>query len=121
MSIHVNGVGLVKTDECGCIVPGCGEKDCYIGLDEEKTEQLNILLYPNPSSDYCSIYFPRGYQSQYLQVFNSLGQLILEKNGLVDDTTYIIPVSSWENGIYILNVGSEGKVIESHKIEVMRR
>lgn len=112
---------LVKTDECGCIVPGCGEKDCYIGLDEEKTEQLNILLYPNPSSDYCSIYFPRGYQSQYLQVFNSLGQLILEKNGLVDDTTYIIPVSSWENGIYILNVGSEGKVIESHKIEVMRR
>jgi hypothetical protein len=112
---------FVKTDECGCIVPGCGEKDCYIGLEEEKPDQLNILLYPNPSSDYCSIYIPEGFQSQYLQVFNSLGQLIIEKSGLVDDTTYIISVSSWGNGIYILNVVSEGNVIESHKIEVMRR
>ena len=110
---------LVKTDECGCIVPGCGEKDCFIGLDEETPDQLNILLYPNPSNDYCSIYIPEGFQSQYLQVFNSLGQLIIEKNGLVDDTTYIIPVSSWENGIYILNVVSENNVVESHKIEVL--
>ncbi len=112
---------LVKTDECGCIVPGCGEKDCYIGMDEKRPEQFNILLYPNPSSDYCSIYIPEGFQSRHLQVFNSLGQLIIEKNGLVDDTTYIIPVSSWENGVYILNVVSESNDLETRKIEVLHR
>jgi hypothetical protein len=114
-------IWLIKTDECGCIVPGCGEKDCYIGLDEEKPEHLNVLLYPNPSSDYCSIYIPEGYRSNQLQIFNSLGQLVLKRNGLKDDTTYIIPVSSWETGIYILNLLSESNFVETHKIEVLHR
>lgn len=84
---------------------------------------LNLLsIYPNPASDKITLSFDSGsnYESNNgdatLSIFNTLGQIVLNKTVTVIDGAYtdVIDISSFSKGIYSLRVSTatESSVIK---------
>lgn len=65
-------------------------------------EKISFNLYPNPSVNYFQLSGINGEQS-YLKIFNSLGQLVIEKqiNGNSDYIEHELPA-----GLYLLNLSN---------------
>ncbi len=64
-----------------------------------------ILLSPNPANDYLKIEMPSNIEFENAQIFNLLGQKILESNA------NIVSISSLSNGIYSISIKtSEGNI-----------
>lgn len=79
----------------------------------EPNQNVSIEVFPNPASDFLNIgiealadYDISG------NIFNSLGQLQhhfpIEKS-TASETVWQVPVSSWPNGVYFLQVNLNGK------------
>ncbi len=74
------------------------------GIEDEYSN--NILLYPNPASDYLFIENTNGGDFDYIKIFNINGQIVFEKS-LVNETG--LNISPLSNGVYSLHIlkGSE--------------
>jgi hypothetical protein len=67
-------------------------------------ENFDYKVFPNPCKDFLQISSKEEIKS--LKVFNQLGQLVSEFYGLSGNDIRI-NTSSWENGIYYLNIGHQ--------------
>jgi hypothetical protein len=67
-------------------------------------ENIDFKVFPNPCTDFLQISSKEEIKS--LKVFNQLGQLVSEFNHLIG-SEISINTSSWENGIYSLNIGHQ--------------
>ena len=67
-------------------------------------ENIDFNVFPNPCKDFLQISSKEEIKS--LKVFNQLGQLVSEFYGLSGNDIRI-NTSSWENGIYYLNIGHQ--------------
>ena len=63
---------------------------------DEDSENLDVIMYPNPTSDKIHI---KGLNDYDLKVYNMLGQIILKAN-----KTQYIYVKSLPSGIYFVEV-----------------
>ena len=73
-----------------------------------------FLVYPNPASESLSISFPTGFDSADFSLYNSLGQLVLDKN-ITSNVT--IAIENLNSGIYFYKIKSNtfvqtGKIIK---------
>lgn len=70
---------------------------------------LNIVAYPNPSSDYLNIALSEPPNPQaILQIFNVLGQEVFVKKSIEQEE--IMEVSGWKKGIYLLRIQDNDRV-----------
>ena len=83
-------------------VLGILNNQSVLGNEMIADKNIDIKVYPNPCSDFLQISSKGEIKS--LRVFNQLGQLVSENNGLSGNDIRI-NTSSWENGIYYLNTG----------------
>lgn len=74
----------------------------YIGSEAgvENIEQ-NILLYPNPTNGLLNI--ESDYNIELIKIYNAIGQLII----LSENPQNTIDLSSFENGIYFIEIKTE--------------
>lgn len=104
---------IVKTDENGCIVPGCDVSIEELGLSSR------LLIYPNPACDIVNFHF----QSQtYLnnariEILDVTGRTLLSDNFHASEITLMMDASKLPSGIYIVRVVSEGEVLLTEKLE----
>ncbi len=73
---------------------------------------LNAVgIFPNPTKDMIQIDMPENSINNHIEIFDTLGKQIYSTN--TRNTTQIIPVSTWEKGIYFvyLNHRSAGKFL----------
>jgi len=70
--------------------------------------QLDILIYPNPTSDI--VYIDGNYSQLNVVVYDILGKLVMNK-----PTTISIDISQLEKGVYILQL-SHGTKLTSQRI-----
>jgi hypothetical protein len=81
----------------------------------EKLDALDFTVYPNPVSDALNIVFESNELVQ-LQIFNSLGALVYEKNS-ISDNQMNVDVTTFSPGLYTIHlIGS--KHTDSQKILV---
>lgn len=83
-----------------------------------KGEALNCLFFPNPTSGQIKIEWALGINTEggQIQVFNLLGQLLIQKS-IPSNTGYLqLNLADFANGIYHLSVNITGKGILSQKI-----
>jgi surface protein len=81
--------------------------DCSTaGVDDQN--QLDILIYPNPTSDI--VYIDGNYTQLKVIIYNVLGKEILNKS-----ITNSIDISHLDNGVYILQL-SDGVKLSTRKI-----
>ncbi len=72
----------------------------------------DIHVYPNPAIDMITIDYPAGFKKYQLQLFDALGQMVLNEqldndasnNGVL---THTINVSELTKGVYIVNLQTE--------------
>lgn len=99
---------LLKVDKYGCLVPGCQDSTDTINT-VEILDDIQVMLYPNPTSDNLLVYQQDGGITNYT-ITDIIGNKINQWAGDLPNHTYIIDVSSYKSGIYILNVNKgQGK------------
>lgn len=82
---------------------------CSIASNSNIISNHLFKIYPNPASDYIILQNINHLEKVQLQIFNSLGQLILEKSYQNFDEQ-IVDIQNIPNGIYIVQVYSGNKM-----------
>ena len=101
---------LLKLDSMGCLVPGCRGRvmNTVEQLDEP---EANLLLYPNPVTDYLSVHFTYPIQGKRLtwRIINAQGQVVQEhQSPATSNQTYIFETTGLFAGWYTLQVVQDG-------------
>jgi hypothetical protein len=102
---------VVKTDSFGCIIPGCQLNDAAI-----QVKGIDLILYPNPTSDFLNIKFKlTKHVSKYeIKATDVTGKTVYEHETSVTKTTeQVIDTRTWQNGIYIIQISSDGSIMAS--------
>ncbi|WP_264789602.1 T9SS type A sorting domain-containing protein [Aureispira anguillae] len=113
--VHQQG-WLLKLDEEGCLVPGCHLVSGV--LPTQRPAALNLLLYPNPTTDYLNVHYynPSPQEDLSFRVLDVQGRLLKEyKTYDQSDKTYILSVYDLEAGVYILELRQKGALIGSEE------
>ncbi|MBX3163994.1 MAG: T9SS type A sorting domain-containing protein, partial [Bacteroidetes bacterium] len=77
-----------------------------MGVDELKTENLNINVYPNPTNGEFTVEAP---DNTHLIIMNATGQIVLEQTSTSNKTE--ISLGNFANGIYFVKAGSVVKKV----------
>ena len=90
-------------------------EEYYAGLDA-----IPIKAYPNPASEVIRFDYQHTerFKNISLQVYNALGNKVLEESILTGQQGSKVNVSNWSSGIYIAVVSSGGKVLGKVKFVV---
>ena len=68
-----------------------------------------IIVSPNPASDYITISMPDAYANARLELINAIGQNIY--NQLIEEHITSINVADIPPGIYMLRIVKDGQII----------
>ena len=95
---------LLKLDSCGCLVPGCGKK----AATKDFSTEPKLQIYPNPVSDVLGVYLENlpNRQPELLLLYDEQGHLVKKHNLQHEDTTYLLDMTAFPSGTYILKVGN---------------
>lgn len=85
----------------------------YVGIPENKIENTNLIVYPNPASDKIALHYNAS-SNVFLQVKNILGETILEKK-FEGPLAESLDISSLRSGTYFISV-KEHNVTKTQKI-----
>ncbi|WP_396154869.1 S8 family serine peptidase [Flavobacterium macrobrachii] len=85
-------------------------------LSVEENEKIQFLVYPNPVKDKVIVSFSNDLPDVKFQIFNSLGQQIMEKT--ITQNNNLVATSELQNGIYFYKVLAKntiqtGKIIKN--------
>lgn len=72
------------------------------------TNEKNIMVYPNPVSDYLKIRFNTNKKQTLIKLYSIFGQLIGEKS-VVNAKDITLNTNNLDHGIYLLVVNANGK------------
>lgn len=83
-----------------------------IGLNDAERNDINISIYPNPTKDKINIDCSAPLSNSIVKVYNSLGKEVMSQklNGSE------VNLSSLSQGLYLINVISNGKIVKQEKI-----
>lgn len=107
---------LLKTDEYGCLVPGCHT----VNLDEYDEKDLRISLFPNPAKNHLYVHLLQPQPNHLIVSLRDLGgRLLRQQKGYEKDITYIFNTASLARGLYLIQVTDlTGRLIQSEKVLV---
>lgn len=82
------------------------------GNIEQTIMNSGINVYPNPADDMVTIEYPAGFKKYSLQLFDALGQLVINEQLINDGTgneilSHQLDISSFTKGVYIVNIQTE--------------
>ncbi len=85
---------------------------------EEDTEikVSNYLVYPNPALDFIKIKKAIQVNEAEFILYNSLGQIVLQKT--LSESTTEINISALSKGVYVYNIFVDGKLDDEGKVVV---
>jgi hypothetical protein len=107
---------ILKTDEYGCLIPGC-----HVSVEELERQEQSFLVGPNPASDRLNIYLPgevtRAQHTQF-RLTDLTGKLIREFTADIGSTTYMMDVSEYPAGVYLITLIIDGQRIKTERVVV---
>ena len=108
---------LVKTDEYGCLVPGCEDDD--LGIDNP-VKTIQSKIYPNPAQNTLFYYHHQdNFEPVTITIHSINGKKVHEWQLNTNDINCEVDISHFQSGVFVLSViGSEGEVLSSEKFVV---
>ena len=100
---NIVGVMSYSFDERKLFPRSAEDVEVFVGIEESSTPEINI--YPNPVIDFVTVDLPTGTQAQY-SVFTIDGKLVIQD--IISDLNNKVDLSTLENGVYVMNINSEG-------------
>ena len=107
---------LLKVDIDGCLIPGCADTIDTTNL-VNLIEDVHVMIYPNPTSDDLFVFQRESGHTKYT-ISDISGAKIMEWSGDMPNHTYIINVSKYKSGVYILNVKNKKGINKGKKFVV---
>ncbi len=98
------------------ITQGFHQNSYVVTAVEDFAKNINITVYPNPTSDFISLYFPRS------ERFGNVKLTVTDLNGKILQQAKVtsnkkqLNFSDYINGVYFLYVKQKNKLIKSFKI-----
>lgn len=102
---------FVKTDEYGCLVPGCQD---LVNIAETTASKTAFKIYPNPVADILYASFSTELnikQGAQLHISSNSGQLIKTYDISHQESNLSIDVSSLPQGSYFVSIVVDGVVV----------
>jgi hypothetical protein len=86
-----------------------------VGINEIKKDYLSFNLFPNPASDFLHVQFFDGNKNEFKTavIYNDIGQTIRKQELIFENEKMIIKTDNLLNGVYILQMNSEGNNSET--------
>ena len=103
---------IIKLDSLGCDTPGCNTN----GFNNTRKIENGISIYPSPAHSFVNVKFQKQLNcSAKLMIYNSIGQMVFEKE--IDKTIKIekINIIDFKSGIYLIEVRHSNGIIENSK------
>jgi len=119
-SVNFQQGWLVKVDEHGCLVPGC---HIEVATDELlAAPQIILQPYPNPTSEVLNIYFkhPNLSNSSIFRIVDLNGRTLLQFDANRNDTTYLVNLDKFTNGVYFLQYLENNSILKTEQIIVQK-
>lgn len=79
-----------------------------LSISDFNQQNNQLLIYPNPTSNYVNIRISELMGSEKIKIFNLLGQIVIEKEAHNDNTLDLTKLSA---GTYVINYGKINKKI----------
>lgn len=120
--INIPEIWLIHMDEDGCFLPEC---DSVVMTTEDYVEnELEFLLYPNPSSDLMILQLPKDAKDianeGLISIYDDQGHSVLQYDlDLMGQTQYILPVDKLGTGNFVATIRL-GKYALSQKIQIVK-
>lgn len=105
---------LIKTDEHGCVVPGC-----HVGVEGYEKQQ-HFLFGPNPVSGILNVYLSDVTLTNDAMVFiYDMTGIVVESFAVRNrDVTYMLDVSGLAAASYVITLESGGRILQSETLIV---
>ena len=88
-----------------------------LGTDEVSTNPATIMVYPNPASKLLTVSYNSN-TSAVVEVLNLHAKQIYSTNIPTGKQTTTIDVTNWHNGLYIVRILQNGRVVGWRKVVV---
>lgn len=108
-------IWFLKTDEYGCIVPGCHKPSSVDGMNAD--EILQVSMYPNPFDDYLNVFVKQQYPKDgwIINVTDLLGRRMYAQEFNVGEMNLVLGTKKWVQGTYIISIMRNGQIVASEK------
>ncbi len=93
-------------------------KGVFVG-NQEVVDSENLLVSPNPFGSELRVSVQAGLADKIhaVEVFNSVGQIILSQSFTAASSDLIIPTSNWQQGMYFVKLtDAKGNLLTSKKV-----
>ena len=87
---------------------------------KQETLHSSIKIYPNPASNYVSIFFPNPIFSAKIELADTLGKVIINKQIKINSSEYRLDTEGISDGIYYLSV-LNGNKKDTFKIIIKKK
>lgn len=105
-TLNIVKYDTVKVNNCDTLFINMNNQATYT----ENLEQVNISIYPNPSSDELHIDFSKA-GDYSLNLYNNLGTLVLMQD--ITSEEHTINISNLPSGIYQLNLQDNNQILNN--------
>lgn len=96
---------LLRVDDDGCLVPGCGTVSNKELLDNRD----NIFIYPNPATDFIVILHSGSEKTRY-QIVSAEGKIIDDFYSFIEGEQIIVLVNNFKPGPYFVKAESKNEI-----------
>jgi hypothetical protein len=103
---------VVRTDEWGCVVPGCQ----YLDTKEPIPGVISVGIFPNPVTDRLNVYNPVHGSELNGFMTDIHGKRVVQGIHIPPSGTAIIPMEHLPSGVYVLNLTDSKGNNHSEKI-----
>ena len=118
------GEVMVDTYDNGTniLTQGFHQTELTVTSIERELVDVEMNVYPNPTSEYLNIDLGRNDKDINLQLYDMSGKLIHKDVINAYDTKYVLPMQSVASGKYLVQMQSEdGKVNTTHQVVKLGR
>jgi len=95
-----NGIGAFAIST----TPTYNSSNCSVGINE--SNEIEFQIYPTPAYNFITIENKNQYKIQSIKIFNSIGELIIEKIN-VNDYKNTIDISVFNPGVYFVMINNQ--------------
>lgn len=107
---------MIYDDDLTCLQNGI-----YKVIQQNVSNEEEVRIMPNPANNFIEVQFDKetNLTDCDLQIMNSLGEVVLQKN-LYEKNTKRINVSSLTNGVYIVHIKKSNSIEFNSKLIIVR-
>jgi hypothetical protein len=99
---------------------GASEPPCAVAVEDLKKINTNLIIYPNPASDFVKIILPESRKTEFseIQFLSPFGQLLKTTQFQTNETT--ISVADLPAGLVFIQILENGKIKAVGKLVIAR-